>query len=225
MTEEEFRQAQVRGQGDYGYYRLLRHYGSPRKFRLYAVALCRIVATTDVSPDAEHFLVAAEDCADDKLSFDDRRSLAEQAYQIANELQQPPPIERPEALIAMAVANCLNEDSHATLHAEYRITNLHAQRDGLAHFHALASLRRRMVPELIGDPFVPVTFDPEWRTSTAVSLSKQMYESRDFSAMPILADALQDAGCEADAILAHCRDPRQVHVRGCWVVDLVLGKA
>jgi hypothetical protein len=51
-----------------------------------------------------------------------------------------------------------------------------------------------------------------------------MYESRDFSAMPILADALQDAGCDSDAILAHCRDVKQVHVRGCWVVDLVLGK-
>ena len=51
-----------------------------------------------------------------------------------------------------------------------------------------------------------------------------MYESREFSAMPILADALQDAGCEDDAILTHCRDPKQIHVRGCWVVDLVLGK-
>ena len=50
-----------------------------------------------------------------------------------------------------------------------------------------------------------------------------MYESRDFSAMPILADALQDAGCDNDDILNHCRDPVR-HVRGCWVVDLVLGK-
>jgi hypothetical protein len=50
-----------------------------------------------------------------------------------------------------------------------------------------------------------------------------MYESRDFSAMPILADALQDAGCEDESILAHCRGPGP-HVRGCWVVDLVLGR-
>ena len=52
-----------------------------------------------------------------------------------------------------------------------------------------------------------------------------MYESRDFAAMPILADALQDAGCDNPDLLAHCRDPQQVHVRGCWVVDLVLGKS
>jgi hypothetical protein len=51
----------------------------------------------------------------------------------------------------------------------------------------------------------------------------RLYESRDFSAMPILADALQDAGCDCDDVLAHCRGPGP-HVRGCWVVDLVLGK-
>jgi hypothetical protein len=50
-----------------------------------------------------------------------------------------------------------------------------------------------------------------------------VYESREFSAMPILADALQDAGCDCDDILSHCRGPGP-HVRGCWVVDLVLGK-
>ena len=53
--------------------------------------------------------------------------------------------------------------------------------------------------------------------------AQQMYESRDFSAMPILADALQDAGCDNADILDHCRGPGP-HVRGCWVVDLVLGK-
>jgi hypothetical protein len=74
-----------------------------------------------------------------------------------------------------------------------------------------------------GNPFRPVTFSPEWRTSTAVTLAQQMYESRDFSPMRILADALQDAGCDNEDILNHCRGEGP-HVRGCWVVDLVLGK-
>jgi hypothetical protein len=77
--------------------------------------------------------------------------------------------------------------------------------------------------EVSGDPYCPVTFDPNWRTSTAVALAAQMYDSRDFSAMPILADALQDAGCDNADILDHCRGTGP-HVRGCWVVDLVLGK-
>jgi hypothetical protein len=57
-----------------------------------------------------------------------------------------------------------------------------------------------------------------------VAVARQIYEARDFSGMPILADALQDAGCDNDLILAHCRDPNQVHVRGCWLIDLVLSK-
>jgi hypothetical protein len=50
-----------------------------------------------------------------------------------------------------------------------------------------------------------------------------MYESRDFGPMLILADALQDSGCDNPDILTHCRSDGP-HVRGCWVVDLVLGK-
>jgi hypothetical protein len=76
---------------------------------------------------------------------------------------------------------------------------------------------------IFGNPFRPVTLAPEWLTSTVVALARQMYESRDFGAMPILADALQDAGCDSEDILDHCRGDGP-HVRGCWVVDLVLGK-
>jgi hypothetical protein len=81
-----------------------------------------------------------------------------------------------------------------------------------------------LVREIFGNPFRPVSFNPAWRTDTALSLAHQMYESRDFGAMPILADAIQDAGCDSDDILNHCRDASLTHVRGCWVVDLVLGR-
>jgi hypothetical protein len=81
----------------------------------------------------------------------------------------------------------------------------------------------KLAHDILGNPFRPVTFSPEWRTDTVVSLARQMYEPRDFSAMPILADALQDTGCDSEDILTHCRGPGP-HVRGCWVVDLVLGK-
>jgi hypothetical protein len=80
-----------------------------------------------------------------------------------------------------------------------------------------------LLRDIFGNPFRPVAFSPVWRTDTAVSLAKQMYESRDFSAMPILADALQDAGCDSDELLNHCRGEGP-HVRGCWAIDLVLGK-
>jgi hypothetical protein len=80
-----------------------------------------------------------------------------------------------------------------------------------------------LIRDIFGNPFRPITFDTNWRTSTVVSLARSMYESRDFSTMPILSDALQDAGCENEDILNHCRGEGP-HVRGCWVGDLVLGK-
>jgi hypothetical protein len=81
-----------------------------------------------------------------------------------------------------------------------------------------------LLRDIFGNPFRPAPFSPDWRTDTAAALARVMYESREFSAMPILADALQDAGCDNESILAHCRDTNQAHVRGCWVVDLLLGK-
>jgi hypothetical protein len=78
--------------------------------------------------------------------------------------------------------------------------------------------------DIVGNPFRSVSFDPAWRTSAAIGLASTMYDARNFNAMPILADALQDAGCEDESILSHCRDENELHVRGCWVVDLVLGK-
>jgi hypothetical protein len=92
---------------------------------------------------------------------------------------------------------------------------------------AFASVRDviRLIHEIVGNPFRSVTFDPLWRTSTVLALAQGIYDERAFDRMPILADALQDAGCENEDILNHCRDPKQIHVRGCWVVDLALGKA
>jgi hypothetical protein len=74
---------------------------------------------------------------------------------------------------------------------------------------------------LFVSPFRPVNFFPKWRTDTAVTLARAMYDSRDFSPMPILAEALEDAGCDNGEILDHCRSSGP-HVRGCWVVDLLL---
>ncbi|MBP3958569.1 hypothetical protein J8F10_25245 [Gemmata sp. G18] len=77
--------------------------------------------------------------------------------------------------------------------------------------------------EIVGNPFRPVIFEQEWRTSDVLSLAKGIYELSAFDRMPILADALQDAGCDNSDILNHCRGAG-LHVRGCWVVDHVLGK-
>jgi hypothetical protein len=75
-----------------------------------------------------------------------------------------------------------------------------------------------LVRDIFGNPFRPVTLNLTWLTSNVVLLAEAIYQDRAFERMPILADALMDAGCEDDSILAHCRSEGP-HVRGCWVVD------
>jgi hypothetical protein len=83
--------------------------------------------------------------------------------------------------------------------------------------------RPRLRLALFGDTARPVSLDPAWLTSAVVAIARQVDDASDYSAMPILADALQDAGCDDEDVLAHCRGAGP-HVRGCWVVDLLLGK-
>ena len=80
-----------------------------------------------------------------------------------------------------------------------------------------------LLRDIFGNPFRPVAFDPAWRTPTVASLAQAIYADRRFADLPILADALEDAGCTNSDVLEHCRTPGE-HVRGCWVVDLALGK-
>ena len=78
--------------------------------------------------------------------------------------------------------------------------------------------------DIVGNPFRPVALDPAWRTEAVVGLAAGIYADRAFDRLPVLADALEDAGCADADMLSHCRGPGP-HVRGCWVVDLLLGKS
>ncbi len=89
---------------------------------------------------------------------------------------------------------------------------------------AEARVQSDLLREIIGNPFRTITFDSAWRPSDVLLLARGIYDERAFDRMPILADALQDAGCDSDDILNHLRDPNATHVRGCWALDLVLGK-
>jgi hypothetical protein len=79
-----------------------------------------------------------------------------------------------------------------------------------------------LLREIVPDPFRPIPLDRRWLTSTVVALARGIYHEKAFDRLPILSDALQDAGCANDDMLNHCRSEGP-HVRGCWVVDLVLG--
>lgn len=77
--------------------------------------------------------------------------------------------------------------------------------------------------DVVGNPFRPVVADPAWLTPAVVSLAASIYSNRSLDALPVLADALEEAGCDSEPILAHCREGG-THVRGCWALDLALSQ-
>jgi hypothetical protein len=85
------------------------------------------------------------------------------------------------------------------------------------------AIQAALIRDIFGNPFRPVSVEGSWLTSTIVTLAHDIYEDRTFDRMPVLADSLQGSGCNNADILDHCRSDGP-HVRGCWVVDLMLGK-
>ena len=87
-------------------------------------------------------------------------------------------------------------------------------------------LQCEILRDFFGNPFRSVAVEPSWLTwndGTIPRLAQAIYDERAFDRLPSLADALEEAGCTNADILGHCRRSGQ-HVRGCWVVDLILGK-
>lgn len=137
------------------------------------------------------------------------------------------------AALALAGVVCWREPQKA---AWYAASNAHREVPYLAnpgvdvhskrHWECEVAEKRaqcELLREIFGNPFRSVAFARDWRTDAANLVARRMYDSRDFGRMPILADALKDAGCNDEHLLSHCRNPGP-HVFGCWVVDLMLGK-
>jgi hypothetical protein len=84
-----------------------------------------------------------------------------------------------------------------------------------------------LLRDIFGNPFRPPSpLDASvltWSGGTVVTLARSIYQDRHFDDLPVLADALEEAGCTDAALLEHLRGPGP-HVRGCWAVDLILAK-
>jgi hypothetical protein len=88
---------------------------------------------------------------------------------------------------------------------------------------AQADLFREIAAHLL----LPATFDPLWRIfddGIVVKLAQGIYEERAYERMPVLGDALEEAGCTCPEMLQHCRQSPGEHTRGCWVLDLCLDR-
>jgi hypothetical protein len=100
-----------------------------------------------------------------------------------------------------------------------------AGRVGTPGFLGEQQAKCELLREIFGNPFRVVRVDPAWlrgNDGAVVMLARSIWEEQAFEQMPILADALEDAGCADDDVLAHCRQTSS-HVRGCWVVELLRG--
>ena len=217
--------------------------GSDRKLRLFACACYHRIAHVLPHPVARDAILTAERFADGAASAAEFQAADARIRELADAIEpqwrasdgdERRALHPTHAALALAGVVCWCEPQKA---AWYASSNAYLEYPYLANpgvdvhspsrYEAEAAEKRaqcRLLREIFGNPFRPPAFSSEWRTDTAIALARQMYEAREFSAMPILADALQDAGCDNAGVLNHCRDPNATHVRGCWVLDLVLGK-
>jgi hypothetical protein len=204
---------------------------SDRKLRLFGVACCWLCKNLHTEPESRKRLELIELYADGASTDAELQATADDAWELATgytsvgigspwvgskEWNQQ--MEKGRALEAIGWLATLPTPQLPVLTLIVNV--VFRLEDSLSFEYQL----RPLLHEIVGNPFRPGAFSPEWRTETALALARSMYELRDFSVMPILADALQDAGCENEDLLNHCRSYGP-HVRGCWVVDLVLGRA
>src|SRR5947209_7493556 len=241
MTEDEW----LTGNDVRGMLWFLALRATERQLLLFAVACCQRIANLLIDPRSQRVIEAAErlaegrttyarlvECADDaELAWADRMRIAARAGGAFSEKSHTP--EYRHARRAAHAADAARRFRDRIETAVDWLTCAVRNAAGDVSCDALGSVRapadnpereyhRRLLVDIFGNPFRPVAFDPRWRTEDVLGLARGIYEDRAFDRLPLLADALMDAGCDDEQVIGHCRSEGP-HVRGCWVVDLVLG--
>jgi hypothetical protein len=127
------------------------------------------------------------------------------------------------AFAAEAAGNALAGQPLAAVRAT--LTAVHNTEGGAGKRLSEEERRRQasLLRDLLGPiPFRLVEIDPSWRTPAVVALANAIYDDRCWDDLPILGDALSEAGCTDAEVLEHCRE--KIHARGCWLTDLLLNK-
>jgi hypothetical protein len=209
---------------------LRRRKASGRKLRLFGCACCRRVWDTLTDPRSRRAVEVAEEYAD-KLA---KKKDLDEAARLCTEGATPGATHDPAAMV---VKLSLEMAAHrASYNARVRAAGAGPIEVSQLAAHIAAENREgqaqiRLVHDLFGNPFRPVTLDRAWLSPDVRALAQAAYDNRTLPAgtleparLAVLADALEDAGCDHADLLAHLRGPGP-HVRGCWALDLLLGKA
>jgi hypothetical protein len=201
--------------------------GSRRRWRLFACACCRRIWPAVRDPRSRHAVELAERYADGLAGAEELAAAREGADAAAEELLAAHPSEpSAEARAAWACSYAADRSiavmARLCASAAVEVSTRAAQSTAAAEREGLCCLIR----ELFGNPFRLVRADPSWLSwnrGTVAAMAAAIYRGGAFADLPVLADALEEAGCADTSILAHCRGPCD-HARGCWVLDLLLGK-
>jgi hypothetical protein len=205
---------------------------SERKLRLFACACCRRIWHLLTHEPSRQAVEVAERYADGAAGEEELSKASFGAQTVASDSPEGAAVEAASASVWLNTFSASHYAAFAAASRDFRVRiAAHAVRD---HFPLLLGARDAerlahcgVLRDLLGPlPFRPITNDASWLTwhsGLLVSMAQRMYDSRDFSDMPVLADALEESGCQNQDILGHCRSGGE-HVRGCWVVDLLLGK-
>jgi hypothetical protein len=211
---------------------MLHHLGckaGERKRRLFACACCRRAWHLLADPRVRTAVETAERYADKaatETELENASDCAEVAYRSRNTTAAGHAAAR---AVVSTTAGSLDAAHTAVLAAEGIVNPKNVaepsayERGGLEAEHAAQTAVLR---DIIGNPFRPASVEPSWlcwHGGAVPKLAQAIYDGRIFGRMPALADALEGAGCADPDILEHCRTGGE-HVRGCWVVDLLLVK-
>jgi hypothetical protein len=191
---------------------------SPRTLRLFAVACCRRVAHLLPDKRFRQAVEVVERYAEGQAS-DKQRQAAKEACKKA----RGTPVYTPAAAAATEAVDSSADQAAASAARSAACAEAGNVTEGPAWEAARAS-QVALLREIFNNPFRTIPVDRAWldHNGGAVrSLARAIHQERRFEEMPVLADALQEAGCSDEEILEHCRGPN-AHVRGCWVLDLIL---
>jgi hypothetical protein len=200
---------------------------SDRKLRLFAVACCRSVWHLLNGPSARNGVEVAERFADGAASLQEMAAAGDAAG------DAPWPAIRAGNPYAECVAHAAiwatATDATTAAHVASRFARGCDQDkkrpDGTAIATHPEEERRQthLLRDIVGNPFRSVRINPAWRSAEVLALAQGIYDERAFAKMPELATELEKVDCSDAVLLTHCRD-RGPHARGCWVLDLLLGK-
>jgi hypothetical protein len=204
--------------------RWLRHRASDRKMRPFGCACCRLVWPLLTHEESRQAVRTSERFADGLATAEELRDSqggARVAYheaRIALDTERASTGKpRPDSLVRFRVASAAMRTAMGEGAEDVAMV-------GKQEAKALCAVLRDIFGPL---PFRPVDVEPSlltWNDGAVVKLAQGIYEGRAFDRMPVLADALEEAGCDNQELLSHCRSQHD-HVLGCWVADLLLGKS